>query len=640
MTAYRTHLKRWLLSLLLAGGLCATARAGADPSIDSLIRAIPAQMRSDDDAARRLIDLLAQKARAEKHRHGIIQSVFFNAWFNYRHNPPETVIYSIDSALKQIEGIGTDTALVKFYILKGQCYVKQAQFDKALETFSMALAIARKRNDKGSATSTLISIGWAYMEDGKPREAIRFFDEVLSLHPEEKYDYRAVLLCNIAACYNTLGDYRSAETFALKGIATARSRNSQFDLGNGLNILGRSYYQQGRLREAIGMLRTAAVTREKVADPGMLASDYLELADLYNRTGAPQQAIAWARKSEALSNSLGNRLKLKAAYESLSESYEKVGNHPMAVIYLKKLLAQNDSLREEHYGKALAEMQVQFETQKKTAENLRLKKENLEARLRNSNQQRWLLALGGGLLLLAASGVYASKLMKSRYRTRLALEQLSEHRRRTLAVMEAEEAERRRIAGELHDGVTQTLAAAAMQLNKARDGSATLDKVDDLLGQAGSEVRSLSHQVTPELLLHFGLEKALAQAVEKLNDASTHTTFTLFTHIEGPLPGDMLSLALYRSFQELCNNVLKHAGAGAVQIQLSADAEEVQLIVEDDGRGFDPATAAAGLGIRNIRSRIAFFDGDVQFDSTPGKGTTTIIHVKRTAATEGGGAAA
>ncbi|RYZ20027.1 MAG: sensor histidine kinase, partial [Chitinophagaceae bacterium] len=258
----------------------------------------------------------------------------------------------------------------------------------------------------------------------------------------------------------------------------------------------------------------------------------------------------------------------------------------------------------------------------------------------NSNQQRWLLALGGGLLLLAASGVYASKLMKSRYRTRLALEQLSEHRRRTLAVMEAEEAERRRIAGDLHDGVTQTLAAAAMQLNKARDGSATLDKVDDLLGQAGSEVRALSHQVTPELLLHFGLEKALAQAVEKLNDASTHTTFTLFTHIEGPLPGDMLSLALYRSFQELCNNVLKHAGAGSVQIQLSADAEEVQLIVEDDGRGFDTATAAAGLGIRNIHSRIAFFDGDVQIDSTPGKGTTTIIHVKRTAATEGGGAAA
>lgn len=603
-------------------------RVTAQLPLDTLINRVPVLMRSDETAARRVIDELAHRAPREGHRHGLIQSLFYKAWLSYRHDPADRAIHAIDSVLQHVEGIEQDTALVKFYILKGQCYVKKTQFGPALASFDKAVKVAEARGDEASRTSTLISIGWAYMEDGKPAEAIRFFSEVLRGQPGADYPHRALLLCNIAASYNTLGKFRLAEIYARRGVATARASGSNVDLANGLNILARSLYRQGRLEAAIPPLKEAAKARAKVADPSMLASDYLELADLYTKNGQPTEAIAWARKAEAISSRQANSLKLAAVYQTLSSAYEAVGDHRRAVHYLQKLLAQKDSLADDHYNRAFAEMQVQFETQKKTAENLRLKKENLEARLHNAHQQRWLLGLGAGVVLLLASGTYISTLMKSRYTTRLALAQLQEQKQRTLAVMETEEKERRRIAGDLHDGVGQTLAAAALQLTKARKGQLSLDKVDELINQACSEVRSLSHQVTPELLLHHGLVRAVEQTVDRLNEASDATLFTLFTDVTEPLRDELASLTLYRCFQELSANILKHAQATEVTVQLSLEAGEAELMVEDNGVGFDPERAAYGLGLKNMQSRLALFDGGLEVDSTPGKGTTVTVRLQ------------
>lgn len=619
--------KRAFAAVLLLA-CCLVVKAQPSVPLDTLIVRVPLLMRSDETAARRAIDELSRRAPKEGHRHGVIQSLFFKAWLSYRHDPADVAIHRIDSALQHVDGIKTDTALVNFYILKGQCYVKKAQFGEALHSFNDAIKIADQRKDYGTKTNILISIGWAYMEDGKPGDAIRFFSEVLRLNPSQAYGSRAVVLCNIAACYNTLGDFKHSEGYALKGIAAARRQESNADLANGLNILARSYYQQGKLDKAISFLKEASLAREKVADPSMLASDYLELADLYTKSGQPSLAIAWAKKAEAISAQQANSLKLAAAYQSLSSAYEALGDQKTALLYLQKLVTQKDSLADDRYNEAFAQMQVQYETQKKEAENLRLKQENLEARLQNSLQQRWLVLLGAGLVLLAASAIYISKLLKSRYKTRLALAQLQEQKERTLAVMDAEEKERRRIAGDLHDGVGQTLAAAALQLAKARQGQLPLDKVDELLHQASSEVRTLSHQVTPELLLHYGLLRAVEQAVDRLNDGDG-TVFTLFTHVVEPLQDELASLTLYRCFQEISNNILKHARATEVTVQLSLERDEAELMVEDNGVGFDPGSAAYGLGLKNMQSRLALFDGALEVDSTPGKGTTVTVRLQR-----------
>jgi signal transduction histidine kinase len=357
----------------------------------------------------------------------------------------------------------------------------------------------------------------------------------------------------------------------------------------------------------------------------MVASDYLELADMYLKNNQATEAIQWAKKAELLSLSHANSLKVAAAYETLAHAYEKAGDDKNASLYFKKLLLQKDSLADDRYNQSMAEMQVQFETQKKTAENLELKKENLETKLSNSNQQRWLLVLVGSMLMIIALGLYTYYFIKGRYKTRHALEQLNEQKIRSMAVMEAEEKERRRIAGDLHDGVCQTLAAASLQLNKARNGNLPLDKVDELINLAAEEVRQLPHRVTPELLLHYGLVKALEQAIDRLNDGDEKTCFTLLSHVELELKDKMLELNIYRCFQELANNILKHAKASQVNIHLNVSAEEILMIVEDNGTGFDAGKTGFGLGLRNMENRIALYAGNFTVDSTEGKGTTVIL---------------
>jgi signal transduction histidine kinase len=196
--------------------------------------------------------------------------------------------------------------------------------------------------------------------------------------------------------------------------------------------------------------------------------------------------------------------------------------------------------------------------------------------------------------------------------------------------VQAEEKERKRIAADLHDGVGQMLAAASLQLNKAIKGQLPLEKVDALITKASREVRNLSHQVTPELLLHHGLVKAIEQSIERLNEANDKTVHSFFTHIEEPLNNEVVSLTIYRCFQELCTNIMKHSQASEVTVQLNIDANEVQLMMEDNGIGFQRGVVK-GLGLKNIESRVALFDGVFLIDSTPGKGSTTIIRINRNA---------
>jgi PAS domain S-box-containing protein len=200
----------------------------------------------------------------------------------------------------------------------------------------------------------------------------------------------------------------------------------------------------------------------------------------------------------------------------------------------------------------------------------------------------------------------------------------------------AQEAERTRIARELHDGVNQQLAALSISLSglkrKLPPTLETLQSDVAELQQSAKElsdgVRDLSHQLHPGVLQHAGLVAALrARCDEFQQQSNITTTFTCDNDI-GPLDRD-LSLCLYRVAQEALHNVARHASATRVDVSMQHANGHLRVIVEDDGCGFDVPAArlAPGLGLTSIEERVRLVRGVVCVDSHPNQGTKLTVQV-------------
>ncbi|MGH2706938.1 MAG: sensor histidine kinase [Actinomycetota bacterium] len=213
--------------------------------------------------------------------------------------------------------------------------------------------------------------------------------------------------------------------------------------------------------------------------------------------------------------------------------------------------------------------------------------------------------------------------------------------------VQAQEEERRRVATEIHDGVTQQLISIWYRVQACerlleRDVPAArgeLEVAKGLIGEALNEARAAIYDLRPATLDDLGL----VPAVEALSrrtfepdvevDVATDVNFRIPAHLE---------TALYRIAQELLSNIRKHAGAARVELTLEADPEEVRMRVTDDGRGFDldgyrRARPETSFGLAGISERVEVIGGTLDIHSGIGKGTWVEVRVpvERMAAVEG-----
>jgi two-component system NarL family sensor kinase len=250
---------------------------------------------------------------------------------------------------------------------------------------------------------------------------------------------------------------------------------------------------------------------------------------------------------------------------------------------------------------------------------------------------------GGGmvkdpLLRVAFIGAFAIVLLGG---CMLALS-LREHRlayrkllRMTRRVIEVQERERKRWSRELHDGTGQVLVSVKLLVESAVqeiDGNpeqATERLLRALLriAEVSSEVRRISHMLRPQALDSLGLVAALQQlAVTFSADSGLDCGVTVSGERSRAIPGDVAT-AFYRVAQEALANVRKHANASAVDVELALRPDGIRMMIVDDGDGFDVAavvsSTASGIGLRNLRERLASVGGWFEIHSRPGRTSLT-----------------
>jgi signal transduction histidine kinase len=205
------------------------------------------------------------------------------------------------------------------------------------------------------------------------------------------------------------------------------------------------------------------------------------------------------------------------------------------------------------------------------------------------------------------------------------------------AILATQEEERRRIAEALHNGVGQLLYGTRLHLD-ALPPTDAVRASQLLLNEAIEATRGISFELTPTILEDFGLVVALQELVSRI-PASLAVDLNL-RNLGQPLP-PLLATAVYRIVQELLNNVMKHAQAQEVFVQVSQEDGQLYLSVEDDGVGLPPKVAQGpplGIGLAGIRTRAGLLGGTVTVQSRPGRGTGFFLQLPVTPLTSHTGA--
>jgi signal transduction histidine kinase len=210
---------------------------------------------------------------------------------------------------------------------------------------------------------------------------------------------------------------------------------------------------------------------------------------------------------------------------------------------------------------------------------------------------------------------------------KLAEESLS---RMSQRLIEAQEQERRRIARDLHDDISQRLSLLGLHLQSCHNASTgeikkSIEKAIQQISSLGKGVRTLSHRLHSANLEYLGLVSAVSGDCDELS--KQHDVEIRFDSEDVPegLPREV-SLCLFRVAQEALQNAIKHSGSHHFRVTLTSRGNEIDLIVEDSGKGFEVEKAVRGLGLTSMRERLRLVNGRLYIDSQPGSGT--IVHAR------------
>ena len=212
------------------------------------------------------------------------------------------------------------------------------------------------------------------------------------------------------------------------------------------------------------------------------------------------------------------------------------------------------------------------------------------------------------------------------------LDRLEDARRQAAhTALVAQEAERRRVAQELHDEIGQTLTAVTIQAERAADGDPALapqalGRVADAVRGSLDEVRRIARELRPEALDDLGLVNALIALCTRVGAEDGPL---VKRELQGKLPAlsSDVELVVYRIAQESLTNALRHSDAGSATVSLAADAHTLTLRVVDDGKGMPAQLPGGTAGIAGMRERALLVGGRLSIESRPGKGTEVRLEV-------------
>jgi len=559
----------------------------------------------------------------------------------------DTALIHYNKALSIREKLKQDVKVAGIYTNIATVLMRQSKFEEALAINFKSLKIFEKVGDEVKQAISLGNIGNLYYELEQNKPAEQFYRKSLALARKTnhlitigndlvnigglKFEYGVQFdkLVNVQELDSALIYFSEAET-------VLNTINATYNLAAVYNNIGRIYTIKQNLKKALDYYEKALKAREILEDKYGIGLSYINLAETERLLGNNTKCIDYLIKASDIFLSLKNYLNLKQAYAKLAEAYELKKDYPASLKYYQLFASYKDSIYNEDNAKQMAEMQTKYDVEKKDLE-LAKNKAEIETKEKQAYIKNIIIiAIVVLMLLVAITGFLFYRKKQIEQQAKLDAEIASQKEIRTKAILEAEEKERRRIAQDLHDGVGQLLSAAKLNLSNLESKITTqteeqklaIQNALSLVDDSVKEVRAVSHNMMPNTLIKLGLASAVREFITKLGKAPTLKVDLEIVGLDTRLD-NQVETVLYRVIQEIVNNIIKHAKASQISMQLIRHETELNIMIEDNGVGFDTNQLDdfEGIGLKGIKTRIEFLNGSVHFDSSIGRGTTVIIDI-------------
>ncbi len=484
------------------------------------------------------------------------------------------------------ERLGHDPVLGKAYLNLGLVYHNLEEFPDAKSSFLKSLSINRELNN-------LINVAKSYQNLGN----------ILAL--EYELD-SAWILYNKALEICLSVDFVEGAADAYTGLGEVAEKRGDFNRGYELYAKALEYYemcdsQQGELIS----FKNMALSRVK--------------------SGQYEEALTVFDSTLRIARQLGLTQRELEILENIYFVYEKMKDYRHAYETYRERDILEDSIMDIEKRERVAELVLLFDKEKDNARILSLENQNLEL------EKSKISYLAGGsslvMILIFLFAYYSQRARKNRIIAEQRIVQLEEEKKLLAArsIVEGQEEERKRIAKELHDGLGVLLSSAKLHFTSIRDKTPeslpVLEKAASLLEQASGDVRRISHNMMPGLLTKYGLFEAVEELFEQVDEMEG-------IHAEVSIQGEQKRLPenteimLYRIFQEMVNNTLKHAEARNIKLKIDILEDRLKFEYSDDGKGFDmeDKLRQKSIGLTGMQSRVKFLGGELGAATTPGNG--------------------
>ncbi len=533
-------------------------------------------------------------------------------------------------ALGLSKELGDKLKIAHCYNIIGMVYDQQGNFPAALSHYRDAYDIYKALGQEEWLAMIATNLGILFKGQGEYKKVIPYYREAYAIYTKIGFPIEAVFCeTNLGSVFYYTQQYDSCVYYSLKAEKALAKHNYTQIQAVAQGNAGLGYFGLGKIPEARQYLEKALAGHRKNDNKKEIAFTLIHLSKVYNKLKLHHQAFELLLEAKQLAQQIGSSKEVMDASELLAAYHKARQDYRQALSEYIDYSNVKDTLFNQEKMQAITNYQFQYDTEKKEQQIELLSRETAIQQLQ-LKQRTLLLIFVIGFLSIVAVTVY---LWQNRRKIH---SEAKLQRDAAKQVLQAEERERRRIATDLHDGVGQMLSAALLNLNQSLDeipsGSEmrlSVEKAQTLLSESYDEMRSISHQMMPNALLKAGLASSIREFVEKINGPKIKVQLDVIG-LNHRLD-EQTETVLYRSIQEAVNNVVKHAEASQLILQLIKDEDGVTVTIEDNGKGFDMKKLgrATGIGLRNIYSRIALINGTVDIDSAIGKGTLFVIHIPK-----------